>query len=176
MKGERNMEYSPDTCACFTGHRAMTETEIKDAAVLISEQIKRLYAKGIKNYYAGGALGFDLAAAVTVLNMKRIYPDITLNLALPCPEYQSKWSRSEIGLFERVRSRADSEAYVSDCYHRGCMQMRNKYMVDRSTVCIAYMKKRKGGTYNTVTYALKKGLEVINLTEFSITDQISFVF
>lgn len=168
------MEYSPNTCACFTGHRAMTESEIKDAAVLVSKQIAELYAKGIRNYFAGGALGFDLAAAVTVLNMKRVYPDITLNLALPCPEYQSKWKRSEIELFERVRNRADSEVFVSEDYHKGCMQMRNKYMVDRSVICIAYLNKKEGGTYNTVTYALKKGLEIINLKDVPITDQLSF--
>ncbi len=170
------MEYSPDTCACFTGHRAMIEDELNSAAALVSEQIKKLYEKGIKNYYAGGALGFDFAAAVTVLNMKRLYPDITLNLALPCPEYQSKWTRSQIELFERVRARADSEVYVSKSYHRGCMHMRNKYMVDRSVFCIAYLREKTGGTYNTVTYALKKGLEVINLTDIPITDQISFDF
>ncbi|MBQ8254456.1 MAG: DUF1273 family protein [Clostridia bacterium] len=170
------MEYSPDTCACFTGHRAMTESEIKDAAVLVSEQIKKLYVRGVRNYFAGGAIGFDLAAAVTVLNMKRVYPDITLNLALPCPEYQSKWTRAEIELFNRVRSRADSEVYVSESYHRGCMQMRNKYMVDKSVFCIAYLREKRGGTYNTVAYALKKGIEVINLTDVPITDQISFDF
>ena len=170
------MEYSPNTCACFTGHRAMTEDELKNAASLVSRQVEALYSKGVKNYYAGGAIGFDLAAAVTVLNMKRVYPDITLNLALPCPEYQGKWTRAQIELFERVRSRADSEVYVSDSYHRGCMHARNKYMVDRSVICIAYMKKKEGGTYNTVSYALKKGLEVINLTEAPVTDQISFDF
>lgn len=170
------MEYSPDTCACFTGHRVMTESEIKDAAALVAKHVTDLYAKGIKNYYAGGALGFDFAASVTVLNMKQVYPDITLNLALPCPDYQSKWTRAEIELFNRVRARADSEVFVSDSYHRGCMQMRNKYMVDRSVVCIAYMNKKEGGTYNTVTYALKKGLEVVNLTDVSLTDQISFDF
>lgn len=168
------MEYSPDTCACFTGHRAMTEGEIKNSAELVSRYISELYAKGIKNYYAGGALGFDLAAAVTVINMKRVYPDITLNLALPCPDYSSKWRRAELELFGRVRARADSEVYVSESYHRGCMQMRNKYMVDRSVVCIAYMQKRVGGTYNTVTYAKKRGLEIINLTDFAISDQLSF--
>ncbi len=170
------MEYSPDTCACFTGHRAMTEDELKTAASLVTKQITELYAKGIRNYYAGGALGFDLASAVTVLNMKRVYPDITLNLALPCPEYQGKWTRAEVELFDRVRVRADSEVFVCESYHRGCMQMRNKYMVDRSSICIAYMKKKEGGTYNTVTYALKKGIEVINLTDVPVTDQISFEF
>ncbi len=168
------MKYSPNTCACFTGHRAMTEDEIKKASSLVSKQITELYGKGIKNYFAGGALGFDLAAAVTVLNMKRVYPDITLFLALPCPEYMSKWRRSEIELFERVRARADGEAYVSDSYHMGCMQKRNRYMVDRSTVCIAYMREKRGGTYNTVAYALKRGLEVINLADAPITDQIRF--
>ncbi len=168
------MEYSPDTCACFTGHRAMEEDEIKSASELVSKKITELHEKGIVNYYAGGAIGFDLAAAVTVLNMKRIYPDITLNLALPCPEYMKKWTRSEVELFERVRVRADSEVFVSEGYHRGCMQMRNKYMVDRSTVCIAYMKKREGGTYNTVAYAQKRGLEIISLTDFAISDQITF--
>ena len=168
------MEYSPDTCACFTGHRAMTEDELNSAAALVSEQIEKLYEKGIKNYYAGGALGFDFAAAVTVLNMKRVFPDITLNLALPCPNYQSKWTKAQIELFERVRARADSEMFVSEGYHRGCMQMRNKYMVDRSTLCIAYMKKREGGTYNTVVYAQNRGIEIINLTDLAISDQISF--
>ncbi|MBE6582658.1 MAG: DUF1273 domain-containing protein [Ruminococcaceae bacterium] len=170
------MEYSPDTCACFTGHRAMTDEELKSSALLVSEQIKTLYAKGIRNYYAGGAIGFDLAAAVTVLNMKRVYPDITLNLALPCPEYQSKWTRSQVELFDRVRTRADNEVYVSESYHRGCMQVRNKYMVDKSAVCIAYLREKTGGTYNTVTYALKKGRQVINLTDVPLTDQISFDF
>lgn len=170
------MEYSPDTCACFTGHRAMTDEELKSSALLVSEQIKALYAKGIRNYYAGGAIGFDLAAAVTVLNMKRVYPDITLNLALPCPNYQSKWTRSHVELFERVRARADNEVYVSESYHRGCMQVRNKYMVDKSAVCIAYLREKTGGTYNTVTYALKKGRQVINLTDVPLTDQISFDF
>ena len=170
------MEYSPDTCACFTGHRVMTESEMKEVAILVSKQVTELYAKGIRNYYAGGALGFDLAAAVTVLNMKRVYPDITLNLALPCPEYQSKWTKAQMELFERVRARADTEVFVSESYHRGCMQMRNKYMADRSVTCIAYLKKKEGGTYNTVTYALKKGLEVINLTGVPPTDQITFDF
>ena len=170
------MEYSPDTCACFTGHRAMTDEELKSSALLVSEQIKMLYAKGIRNYYAGGAIGFDLAAAVTVLNMKRVYPDITLNLALPCPNYQSKWTSSQVELFDRVRARADNEVYVSESYHRGCMQVRNKYMVDKSAVCIAYLREKKGGTYNTVTYALKKGRQVINLTDVPLTDQISFDF
>lgn len=168
------MIYSPDSCACFTGHRAMSNEEMKKAAVLISNKITELYKRGICNYYAGGALGFDFAAAVTVLNMKTLLPNLTLNLALPCRDYMKKWSRSQIELFERIMTRADSIVYVSEKYSRGCMQMRNKYMVDRSSVCVSYMRECRGGTYNTVSYAKKKGVEVINLANEPYGDQICF--
>ncbi len=152
----------------------MSETEMKKASALVGNRISILHEAGIVNYYAGGALGFDLAAAATVLNMKRVYPDITLHIALPCPDHMKNWRRSEVELFERVRSRADSVTCVSDSYHKGCMQLRNRYMVDRSSYCIAYMKKKSGGTYNTVSYALKRGIKTVNLADIPLTDQICF--
>lgn len=155
--------YPPDTCACFTGHRAISRDNMRMAAEKTAEQVRYLYSKGVLNYYAGGALGFDLAASVTVLNLKNSLPRLTLNLALPCPDYMKKWKDSEIALFERVKERADSVVYVSDEYHRGCMHKRNRYMVDRSSVCIAYMTEQSGGTVSTVSYALKKGVKVVNV-------------
>lgn len=166
------MTYSPDSCACFTGHRAMSNDEMKRVSLLISKEVTELYNRGIYNYYAGGALGFDFAASVTVLNLKAILPKLTLNLALPCREYMKKWTSSQIALFERVIERADCVTYVSEEYSRGCMQERNKYMVDRSNVCIAYLKERHGGTFNTVSYAKKKGVKVINMAGGLYADQI----
>lgn len=166
------MTYSPDSCACFTGHRAMSNQEMKRASLLISKEVTELYNRGIYNYYAGGALGFDFVASVTVLNMKAMLPELTLNLALPCSDYMKKWTCSQIELFERVMARADSVFYVNEEYSRGCMQMRNRYMVDRSGICIAYMRESRGGTYNTVSYAKKKGVKVINLAGDQYADQI----
>lgn len=166
--------YPPETCACFTGHRAISRDDMRTAAEKTAEQVRLLYNKGIFNYYAGGALGYDLAASVTLLNLKNTMPRLTLNLALPCPGYMKKWSEGEIALFERVKSRADSCVYVSDEYHRGCMHKRNRYMVDRSSVCIAYMTEESGGTVSTVSYALKKGLKVINVAGDLPYGQIGF--
>ena len=166
------MRYSPDTCACFTGHRAMTEDELKRASENTERHIEELYAKGVVNYYVGGAIGFDLAAAVTLLNMRGRYPLLTLNIAIPCPDHMKRWSPAERELFGRVLSRADSVCTVSDEYHRGCMQKRNRYMVDRSSVCIAYMRECKGGTFDTVKYAKKRGLKVVNLAPSPCGEQI----
>lgn len=160
-----SISYPKETCACFTGHRAMTESEKRSAAAEIERAIASLAARGILHYYAGGAVGFDMVAAVTVLNAKQYAPALTLTLALPCRNHTLKWGRAERELFERVASLADEVIYVSEDYHRGCMQQRNCYMVDRSAVCLSYLKEPKGGTYNTVRYAERQGLEIQNLAD-----------
>lgn len=153
--------------ACFTGHRNITKDEMQLLPERISEQIKELAERGITHYYAGGAVGLDLAAAVTVLNYKQIIPELTLTLAIPCRNHDIGWDRLDRELFSRVVDRADEVVYVSDEYFRGCMQKRNRYMVDRSCVCLYYMTRNSGGTYRTVNYAKKCGLEMIPLASGS---------
>lgn len=155
--------YLRETCACFTGHRALSAEERRFAAEAITEQITALAARGITHYYAGGAVGFDMVAAVSVINAKQYAPSLTLTLALPCRDHMAKWSLGDKRLFERVMTMADEVVYVSEGYHRGCMHQRNRYMVDRSAVCLAYLTEARGGTYNTVLYAQGQGIEVINL-------------
>ena len=45
------------------------------------------------------------------------------------------------------------------------MMVRNRYMVDRSSLCLCYLRKASGGTKSTVDYAKKAGLQLLNLAE-----------
>ncbi len=166
---------APAVSACFTGHRKLTEEEMRRAVEAISRQIHFLLSKGITHYYAGGAVGFDMAAAVTVLNLRQQIPELTLTLALPCRNHTDGWSRTDRELFLRVMERADEAVYVSDTYFRGCMQVRNRYMVDRSSYCLAYLTAERGGTFNTVRYAEKKGVPVLFLQEGGENQQLHFL-
>lgn len=159
------LQYPRESCACFTGHRTLTREIIEKAVASIETQITALAARGVVHYYAGGAIGFDMAAAVTVLNMKwQFLPQLTLTLALPCHDHTAKWSLTDRKLFERILSFADQVVYVSDRYTPGCMQKRNIYMVDHSCVCLAYLTDARGGTYNTVRYAERRGVPIVHLT------------
>ncbi len=62
---------------------------------------------------------------------------------------------------------ADAVVFVSSRYSSGCMQKRNRYMADRSCVCIAYLlpQQQRGGTKYTVAYCEKKNLPVVNLAD-----------
>ena len=52
--------------------------------------------------------------------------------------------------------------YVSDRpYFDGCMQKKNKYMIDNSSVLIALFNGKAGGTKITIDYAKQQGLEIL---------------
>lgn len=151
--------------AAFTGHRDIPMSEYDALTKRLFLLIDRLYREGITTYYCGGALGFDTVAAVTVLNMKLQYPDLKLIIAVPCPEQSRSWSESDRVLYESILRRADEVVTVSPSYIRGCMQIRNRYMVDRADTLIAYVKRDTGGSAYTKRYAIKKGLTILDVTE-----------
>ena len=71
------------TC-CFTGHRKLPTGQYQMIADRLEQTIIRLIEKGVLYFGAGGALGFDTLAALTVLRLRKQYPQIKLILVLPC--------------------------------------------------------------------------------------------
>ena len=67
--------------------------------------------------------------------------------------------------YEEILNRCNYETLVQHTYDRWCMMRRNRYMVDRSARIIAvYDGVPKGGTAQTLTYAMSKGLKTDILT------------
>lgn len=59
--------------------------------------------------------------------------------------------------------RCDERVVLHERYETGCMFERNRYMVDRCDMVLAYLRGacEKGGTYYTVRYAQKTGKPVL---------------
>ncbi len=55
--------------------------------------------------------------------------------------------------------------YISKEKKKGCMHARNRYMIDNSSLCIAYMTRQSGGTAYTVKYAQENGKKICNIAE-----------
>ena len=153
-----------ENTVCFTGHRKLNENEN-----LINERlfsvIENLVSEGFTRFIAGGALGFDTLAAYAVLEIRETHPHISLAIAIPHRNQAGSWSDEEKDEYKKILEAADEQILLSENYFRGCFHVRNRYMVDNSTVCVAYLLEEKGGTFSTVKYAQKKGLRVINLAE-----------
>lgn len=150
------------TC-CFTGHRTLTFTH--ELSKNLAETLMKLIENGVTDFYAGGALGWDMYCEKMVLRLKQMYPQIKLHLVLPCPaENQTlKWNADAKAEYYKIMSAADSTEILSDHYYDGCMQKRNQRMVDLADVCVCYCTRPKSGTGQTVRMAQSKGLDIFNL-------------
>ena len=156
------MDLRAKTC-CFTGHRSLSNEEKLKVAVRLREIIAVQIKAGVVFYGAGGARGFDALAALTVLDMKKEYPQLRLILVLPCEDQTRGWRSEDIAVYEDIKRRSDKVVYVSREYTPDCMHRRNRHLVNHSGTCICYLTRSSGGTAYTVDYARKKGLHVINI-------------
>lgn len=151
------------TC-CFTGHRKLSGDTLW-LRFQIQEEVLRLYQRGISTFLTGGALGFDTLAAKEILRLRDSYvPDLLLAVVIPCWGQERGWRTEDQAVYQSILRKADDRIMTGESYTRDCMFVRNRYMVDHSTHCIAWLEPgRRGGTSYTVNYAKSKGLEVVNL-------------
>ena len=151
---------------CFTGHRTIPEDETERVRARLQATIDTLHRKmGVTTFYAGGCTGFDTLAAQAVLEYRSAHPDVQLIVVVPYRDQPRGWSQEDKAEYDRILAAASDAVCLADHYYNGCMPRRNRYMVDRSAICVCYQTKPKGGTASTVKYARAKGLEVWNLAE-----------
>lgn len=148
---------------CFTGHRHIDKGLALRIPSALKELLEKYISEGAVSFRAGGAMGFDSVAALCVLELKEKYPQIKLDLILPCRNQSEQWSESSKRVYDHILKNASSVEYVCDKYTAGCMHERNRRLVDGSQLCIAYCTQSSGGTAYTYAYALKQGLEVVNI-------------
>lgn len=156
------------TC-CFTGHRpnklpwGYNEKGLK--FFLFKIRLRKAIEESIKNGYkyfiSGMALGSDIICAEIILSLKKKHPNISLECAIPCINQTERWLKDSIDRYNYILSKADNVTYVSNKpYFNGCMQKRNNYMIDNSSLLIAIYNGLSGGTQLTIDYAMKQKINI----------------
>ncbi len=144
------------TCA-VTGHRKVNDD-------LDLENLKEVFIKQINNGYdtflIGMALGFDTICFEILYSLKKEY-DIKLIACVPCENQSRGFPLEDKNKYFKMLDVANEVIFVSKDYNRWCMFKRNRFMVDNSSLLVAYLREDKGGTKNTVEYAERKKIEII---------------
>lgn len=148
---------------CFTGHRNISRGDALRLPVYLEEVILELMARGATVFRAGGAVGFDTVAALKVLDMKERYPELELELILPCRDQIDRWDEVGTRTYAYILKHATRHTYLFERYEEGCMLERDRRLVEGCDVCVAYCTHRRGGTSYTCDHAAKQGVELINL-------------
>ena len=127
----------------------------------LREKISLFAQRGATDFYSGMALGVDMWCAEIVLELKKIYPEITLTAVIPCREQTAKWSNSDRQRYEGILDRCDKTICISPQYTKDCMHRRNRALVDMCDFLLAVYDGQSGGTKYTVDYAKKCGKKLV---------------
>ena len=98
---------------------------------MLTEQIGKLAAAGVTDFFSGMALGVDTWAAMAVLDLRERNPAVKLHCVLPCEGQEDTWTIPAQVRYKYILSEADS------------------------------VGEKRGGTAATVRYAQKAGREII---------------
>ena len=155
----------------FTGYRPekmpFSEDEEDESYIRFREQqhkvINRLIERGYTEYLSGVAMGFDTWVAEDILEFRKKNKSLHLECAIPFPEQDKTWEKSDQKRRQKILKQADTSTMVSEHYSSDCFFARNRYMVDKADVVVCAYDGQSGGTAYTVNYALKKGKIVIQI-------------
>ena len=157
---------------CFTGHRpgklpwGYDEGDPRCAALKqrIADAAEAAYQEGFRHFLCGMALGCDLYFCECVLRLRQDHPDVTVEAVIPCPTQAARWPAAQRERWRRLVAACDYETLVSQSYTPDCMQRRNRYLVDHASLLIAMYDGTPGGTRYTVEYALRRGVEIVDVS------------
>ena len=145
------------TCA-VTGHRTVKDN-------FDFEKLKKDLAEIIENGYTffltGMAQGFDLLCFKALHSLKEKYSHIKICAVIPCSDQSKYFSLSDRETYKIFLSLADFIASEEKPYFKGCMLIRNNFLIDNCSLLYAYFNGEKhGGTYYTINRAKKSDITV----------------
>lgn len=135
------------------GHREVSGDQARE---LMSKILDRVIEKGFDTLITGVAVGADLMAASVAMDK-----NIDILAAIPFKGQEARYSKDQKELYEAIMAHPrTTKEYVSESYHKGAYFKRNRYMVNRSSMVIAFMNNSKSGTGYTVDFAQSEGVEI----------------
>ena len=162
---------APQISCSFSGHRPEKlpwgDNERDERCLTlkasIREMVEKAYADGYRHFICGMARGCDTYFCEEVLRLRDRVQDITVEAAIPCPTQADGWPRAQQERYRRLVAACDYETLVQSSYSPGCMQRRNRYMVDHAALLLAVHNGQPGGTRRTMEYAMRRGLQIVDI-------------
>ncbi len=165
----------PKTLNMFMNYGNLKSKKYLDYLDAISVSVFNLIKQGFDYFISGGAIGFDLDFAETILHIRdntQMYfssnKKIYLEIAVPCVEQEKLWREKDKARYKSILKQADYVTILSKVYTKNCMQKRNEYMVDSAEKVFAIWNGLKfGGTWNTIKYSKSenKPIEILKLKD-----------
>ena len=145
----------------FCGHAQFSESAEYEQRLL--DFLEEKVGDESAEMYLGGYGNFDRFAYDCCKKYKQLHPRVSLVFVTPylTVEYQKNH-------LEDRKERYDSILYpeIENKPPKLAILYRNRYMVEKADVVVAYVAHDWGGAYTTYRYAQRKGKMIFNLAAF----------
>ena len=143
----------------LTGHRVLGRTFSREK---LERTLLALIERGADTFYCGMALGFDMLCCELLVRLRETYP-VRIVACVPCADQAMRYSERAKIRYKELLSACDAKIVLHERYESGCMFERNRWMVDRCDLLLAYLETDRGGAFYTVNYAKKCGKRILFL-------------
>lgn len=145
----------------FFGHRQL------DCYFDIEKQLETMVRNIITSedyveFLVGRDGDFDQIASSTIRRIMQAndYGNSSLILILP---YMTAEYRNNQDNFHKYYDDVEICSKSAKSHYKAAIQVRNRYMIDRSDLVICYIEQKSGGAYKSLQYALTQGKNVKNI-------------
>ena len=107
---------------------------------------------------------FDQIVSSAIKRVKRRCGDEKCALTLVLPYMRAEYSNNADS-FEEYYDSVEVCEESAAAHPKGAIQIRNRYMVDRSDLVVCYIDHNYGGAYKTIQYARKQEKQIINISK-----------
>lgn len=156
------------TC-CVTGNRPQklsfgfneAHPDCIDLKHKLAIELEKAIQTGYIHIIIGMALGTDIWAGESLLVLKKSYPQIIIEAAIPCNNQTLKWKMADKTRYTNLLMQCDLKTVLQKSYSHNCMMRRNEYMVKKSGLVIAVWNGGSGGTQQTLEYSERLGKSIV---------------
>lgn len=149
--------FRPSTC-----HREVYQSGVEER--LNAEMEKLLQTDNEFRFLTGGMGQFDDMGAGAVRKTKHRHPEKRITLALVLP-YLSNRLNTDKAYSHFYYDQIIIPEELDMVHYKAAIQRRNRWMVDKADIVLAYIYRDFGGALATVRYAQRQGKSVIHLAE-----------
>ena len=145
----------------FFGHREI------DYFFRYESKIEEVVYKAVReNPYVDFLIGrdgdFDTLCSSVVQRVKKDVGTAKCGLTWVLPYEKAEYNNNAENFnkyYDNIQVCTDS----ANAHTKSAIQIRNKYMVDRSNLIVFFVERKSGGAYQTMQYAIKQEKNVINI-------------
>lgn len=147
----------------FFGHRYI------DNFKTVEDQVYSLVFQLIRDleyveFLVGRNGDFDQIASSCIVKIKKTYNESNNNHTWVMPYLSSDYLKNK-DCYESYYDTIEVCDLSAQAHPKAAIQIRNRVIVDRSDLCVFFVKSKSGGAWQTMQYALKSNKHIINLAE-----------